>query len=231
MLSTTSIARVLSSIIRPALMPLINVGMLSSPAEGACEAILWLIVSLMRARLIMHSRITDSATLRKSSCCSGDVSAAASFGSSTRVRRKSCWSSRSSTRNNVDAISRMSWSFATPPCSTMLFSRSISPSISPRNSPSPRTPSVSLIFFRSSSCGTSSEDLFMPVRTKMSSTSLTRLRSSRIAEPTVSMSRALGAASASRACSTCSSPGMSSARLKAARISLMRLPAVDERAT
>ena len=56
-------------------------------------------------------------------------------------------------------------------------------------------------------------------------------RSSRIAEPTVSMSLALGADSASRALSTCSSPGSSSARLNAARMSLMRSPALDERAT
>ena len=202
--------------------------MLSSPTDSAPVEILWLIVSLMRARLMMHSRITDSATLRKSSSCSG-LSAVASSGSMTCVRRSNCCSSRSSTRSRVEAMSRMMPSFAIPPCSTTDLRRTISPSMSPRKSPSPRTPRVSLIFFRSSSCGTSSDVLFMPVRTKISSTSLTRARSSRIAEPTVSMSLALGAASASRACSTCSSPGISSSRLNAARTLLMRSPAVDDR--
>ena len=148
-------------------MPLTSDGTLSSPADGASDAKLWLMVSLMRARLMMHSRMTDSATLRKSSACSGDVSSPSASGSTTCVRRNSCCSSRSSTRSRVDAISRMMPSPAMPPCSTTLFSRLISPSMSPRNSPRPRTPSVSLIFFSSSSCGTSSDALFMPVRTNI----------------------------------------------------------------
>ena len=180
----------------------------------------------------MHSRMTDSVTLRNSSASSGDSSSPpSSSGVAGNARRISCCSRRSSTRNNVDAISRIIRSLVTPPSSTTVLRRSISPSISPRNWPSPRTPRVSLIFFRSSSCGTSSDDLFMPVRTKMSSTSLTLLRSSRIAEPTVSMSLALGADNASRAFSTCSSLGINSARLNAERISLIRSPAVEERAT
>ena len=60
--STTSIARDLFSIIKPAVMPRISDGRLSSPCDGALDVRLWLIVSLMRARLMMHSRITDSAT-------------------------------------------------------------------------------------------------------------------------------------------------------------------------
>ena len=180
----------------------------------------------------MHSRITDLVTWRNASSSSSDPVAAPSLPGSTGVaRRTSCVSRRSSTRNNIAAISRITSSFATPPRSTTDLSRSISPSISPRSSPRPSTPSVSPIFFSSSICGTSSDDLFIPVRTKISSTSLTRAKSSLIAAPTVFISFALGAPSASRACSTCSSPGSNSSRLNAARISLIRSPAFLDRAT
>ena len=60
--SITSMARVLLSINRPARMPRTSDGTLSRPCDGAREAMLWPIVSLIRARLMMHSRITDSAT-------------------------------------------------------------------------------------------------------------------------------------------------------------------------
>ncbi len=89
-------------------MPRISIGTLSRPCEDACAPMLWLIVSLMRARLMMHSRITDSATCRKSASSSEDSAAAAPRSESCGiVRRRSCWSSRSSTRNKVDAMSRM----------------------------------------------------------------------------------------------------------------------------
>ncbi len=181
---------------------------------------------------MMHSRITDVVTWRNASSSSCEpFDSPLAPGSSGVARRMSCASRRSSTRNNVDAISRIIWSLATPPRSTTDLRRSISPSMSPRSSPRPSTPSVSPIFFSKSICGTSSDDLFDPVRTKISSTSLTRPRSSLIAAPTVFMSFALGADSASRACSTCSSPGSNSSRLNAARISLIRSPALPDRAT
>ncbi len=63
MRSITSIARGLSSINSPALMPRISVGTLSRPWDGVCSAMLSVMVSLMRARLMTHSRKTDSAIL------------------------------------------------------------------------------------------------------------------------------------------------------------------------
>ncbi len=60
--STMFIARVLFNISKPALIPWIRDGTLSSPCDGAPAARLWLTVSLTRARLMMHSRITDSVT-------------------------------------------------------------------------------------------------------------------------------------------------------------------------
>ena len=79
--------------------------------------------------------------------------------------------------------------------------------------------------------GRSPRSCVAPLRTKMSSTSLTRVRSSRIAAATVFISRTLGADSVSLESSACTFADSTSSRRNDCRTPAMRGPALPARAT
>ncbi len=195
--SITSTARCLPSISSPAVMPRTSCGTWSRPCASAGADSECVTASLIRAMLTMHSRSTASCTRRNSSSVGSP--GAPSPAASGRIRRTSCPSRLSSTAISAAAMLSRAVSSGGMRRSTIAFSESSSPSTRARSAPSPSTPSVSLILRSMSSCGTRSSTCVAPLRTKMSSTSLTRVRSSRIAAATVRISRTLGADSASAA--------------------------------
>ena len=111
--------------------------------------------------------------------------ALAPSGASGRIWRSSCASRLSSTAISAAATPSSAVSSGGMRRSTIAFSASSSPSTRLRSAPRPSTPSVSLILRSISSCGARSSTCVAPLRTKMSRTSLTRVRSSRIAAATV----------------------------------------------
>ena len=233
MASMISTALPLPSIKRLAVMPRRSCGTLSRPcggkSPGFCTAMET--ASLMRARLTMHSRSTASLTCLNSKSCSAGISAAEPLALAGKIRFTS-WPSRlSSTDSSTPATFTSASSDGVFPSATICDSSESSCWMRSRNSPSPRTPSVSLIFFNNSSCGTSSSVRPPPRRTKISSTSFTFERSSLIAAATVRINLTLGADRLSRSCSMLSSTGSRSASLNEARTAEMRPPRVDACAT
>ena len=156
----------------------------------------------MRAMLTMHSRRTASATWRNSMSSGPDLAGASRESVVGTIMPTSCSSRLSSTLMSVAAMRSNVPSLAVVRCVTMLCRSFVSAWTLSRSSPKPRTPSVSAIFFSSSSCGASSSTCVPPWRTKMSSASFTRLKSSLIAAATVFINLTEGADKLSRACST-----------------------------
>ncbi|GBF31024.1 hypothetical protein MnTg04_00977 [bacterium MnTg04] len=178
----------------------------------------------------MHSRSTASATGRNSRSASpSSPSAACFFFGVGKISFSSASSRLSSTWSKAAAICKKSASSSESSPLKSTCRRLVSFMTSARRSPSPSTPSVSLIFLSSSACGINSCKDPMPVRTKISSTSFTLPRSSLIAAATVFISFTLGADSPSRACSISSSPGKTSSSLKARWIAATRLPLLVDR--
>ena len=147
------------------------------------------------------------------------------------MSRTSCESRLSSTSISAEAIPSSAASSAAWRRSTMASRDPISPSTRSRSSPRPSTPRVSLILRSISSCGTRSSTWVAPLRTKISSTSLTRVRSSRIAAATVFISRTLGADSVSLVSSAWPLAASTSSSRNDRRTLATRGPAVRERAT
>ncbi len=226
--SMTSTARGLPSSSSPAFMPRIRSCQLSRPAASRVPPTLWVTASLMRARFTMHSRKTAACTCWNSLSSPFGALAEASLG---RISPTSPSSRRSSTPMSIAAISTSIDSSALTLPSTILARRSVSACTLPRSSPRPSTPRVSPILRSMSTWEASSCGWPAPRRTKMSRTSLTLARSSRIAAATVCMSLMLGAERFSRSCSMLSSTGSSSARRNEARTALTRPPEDSARPT
>ena len=229
MASTISTARDLPSIRSPALMPRMSSSQLSKPAASSVPLTFCAMLSLTRARLTTHSRKTAPCTCSKSSSSGSALPSAGGFfgrisPTSWLSRWSSTWISMAATCTSV------AWSALSRPATTA-SRRAPASCTRARSSPRPSTPRVSPSLRNSSICGLSSSACPPPRRTKISSTSLTRARSSRIAAATVCMSLTEGAERFSRSCSMDSSTGSNSLRRKEARTAATRGPAVVERAT
>ncbi len=228
MLSTSSTARDLPSISRPAFSPRISSGQASRPAVSSVPPTLCAMDSFRRARFKMHSRSTADCTCWKSASPDSADSGVRLRG---RIMPTSRASSLSSTPISVAAISTSSECSGCSVPETIFSSRSVSPCTAARSSPRPSTPSVSPILCSISTCGARLCGWPEPRRTKISSTSLTLPRSSRMAAATVCMSLTLGAERLSRSWSTASSTGSSSFRRNEARTAVTRGPLDSARPT
>ena len=225
--STISTARDLPSISRPALMPRIRSGQRPGPPlERAADTLgdRFLDARQVHDALAQHRglHLLEVAVVAVSAALGGRRPCG-------RIRPTSSSSRRSSTPISVAAISTSIDSSACTLPSTILAAARSRPAPARAARPGRARRACRRSCAACSTCGASSCGWPAPRRTKISSTSLTLARSSRMAAATVCMSLTLGADRFSRSCSMPHRPA-AVARRNEARTAVTRGPEDSARA-